>query len=218
MQIDFAKLSTKDRYKLLVSSVVPRPIALVSSMDHNGIVNAAPYSFFNAVCDSPPTIVLGVNSHGPDNAKDTAANIRNTGEFVVNLVSEEIAQGMNITAVDFDPEVDEFEIAGFTHGKSVKVKPPYIVESPISFECRRLVNLELGIGRNLVVGEVLFMHVRDDLIDMDKLYIDTAAMHLIGRMHGRGWYTRTRDLFYMPRIDDSKAGEMVQAVEQRHKK
>lgn len=215
MQIDFSKLSTKDRYKLLVSSVVPRPIALVSTIDHKGVVNAAPYSFFNAVCDSPPTVVLGVNSDGPDNAKDTASNIRQTAEFVVNLVTEEIAEKMNITAVDFEPHIDEMEIAGFTRGQSFKVKPPYIVESPISFECRRIVNLELGIGRNLVVGEVLYMHVRDDLIDIDKLYIDTAAMHMIGRMHGRGWYTRTRDAFEMPRIDDSKAQELVQAAKNR---
>jgi len=212
MEIDFTKLSTRDRYKLLVSTVVPRPIALVSTMDHDGKVNAAPFSFFNAVSDSPPAVVLGVNAHGPGSVKDTARNIRNTGEFVVNLVSEEIAQGMNITAVAFDPEVDEVEIAGFTRGQSVKVKPPYIVESPVSFECRRIANLELGISRNLVVGEVLYMHIRDDLVDLDKLYIDTPAMQLIGRMHGRGWYTRTRDLFEMPRLDDSTADEIVAAA------
>lgn len=194
---------------MLVSSVVPRPIALVSTVDLEGRANAAPYSFFNALCDDPPILAVGVNAVRPGSAKDTARNIQDTGEFVVNLVSEDIAEKMNVSAVSFAAEVDEFEVARFTHGKSVKVRPPYVVESPISFECRRATTLQLGNGKNIVLGEVLLMHIRDDLIDMEKLYVDTPAARLIGRMYGAGWYARTTDLFEMPRIPDERASELV---------
>jgi ribonuclease HII len=110
MQIDFANLSDQEKYKLLVGCVVPRPIALMSTISHDGVVNAAPYSFFNAICDVPPAVAVGVNCLAPGVMKDTAQNIRDTGEFVVNLVSEEIAQAMNLTAVSFPPEIDEFNI------------------------------------------------------------------------------------------------------------
>ena len=209
MQIDFSTLSDQEKYKLLVGCVVPRPIALMSTISHDGVVNAAPYSFFNAICDVPPAVVVGVNCLAPGVMKDTAQNIRDTGEFVVNLVSEEIAQAMNLTAVNFPPEIDEFKMAGFTHGKSVKIRAPYIEQAPISFECKRIVNVELGIGRNVVIGEVVYLHIRDDLIDMKKLRVDPVAAHLIGRMHGTGWYARTTDLFDMPRVPDAAAAEMI---------
>lgn len=209
MQIDFATLSDQEKYKLLVGCVVPRPIALMSTISHDGVVNAAPYSFFNAICDVPPAVAVGVNCLAPGVVKDTAQNIRDTGEFVVNLVSEDIAQAMNITAVNFPPEVDEFKMAGFTHGKSVKIRAPYIEQAPISFECKRIVNVEIGIGRNVVIGEVLYLHIRDDLIDMKRLRVDPVAARLIGRMHGTGWYARTTDLFDMPRVSDESAQNLM---------
>jgi len=209
MQIDFKQLSARDRYKLVVSSVVPRPIALVSTVDLLGKPNVAPYSFFNALCDDPLILAVGVNAVKVGSDKDTAKNIQDTGEFVVNLVSEDIAQAMNLSAVNFPPEVDEFEVAGFTHGLGVKVKVPHVVESPISFECRRVTTVQLGNGKNIVLGEVLLMHIRDDLIDMEKLYVDTPAARLIGRMHGAGWYARTTDLFEMPRVADDKASDLI---------
>ncbi len=213
MQIDFATLSDHEKYKLLVGCVVPRPIALMSTISRDGVVNAAPYSFFNAISDVPPAVAVGVNCLAPGVMKDTAQNIRDTGEFVVNLVSEEIAQAMNLTAVSFPPEIDEFDMAGFTHGKSVKIRAPYIEQAPISFECKRIVNVEIGIGRNVVIGEVVYLHIRDDLIDMDKLRVDPVAAHLIGRMHGTGWYARTTDLFDMPRVSD----DLVQVLIDRTK-
>lgn len=209
MQIDFATLSDHEKYKLLVGCVVPRPIALMSTISRDGVVNAAPYSFFNAISDVPPAVAVGVNCLAPGVMKDTAQNIRDTGEFVVNLVSEEIAQAMNLTAVSFPPEIDEFDMAGFTHGKSVKIRAPYIEQAPISFECKRIVNVEIGIGRNVVIGEVVYLHIRDDLIDMDKLRVDPVAAHLIGRMHGTGWYARTTDLFDMPRIPDAQVTDLI---------
>lgn len=212
MQIDYAKLTTHERYKLLVSTVVPRPIALATTVDLQGVVNAAPFSFFNAVCDEPAAVMMCVNAV-PGALKDTARNIRDTGEFVVNLVDEAIASAMNICAVDFPPEVDELKEAGLTAAPSVKVRPPRIVESPVSFECRRLANLELGIGRNLVVGEVLTAHIRDELIDAEKLRVHTEKMRLIGRMHGTGWYARTTDLFEMPRLSLDEFRQMKAAAE-----
>lgn len=209
MKIDFATLSDQQKYKLLVGCVVPRPIALMSTISHDGIVNAAPYSFFNAICDVPPAVAVGVNCLSPGVMKDTAQNIRDTGEFVVNLVSEEIAHAMNLSAINFPSDVDEFKMVGFTHGKSVKVRPPFIEQAPISLECKRIVNVEIGIGRNVVLGEVVYLHIRDDLIDMDKLYVDPVAAGLIGRMHGMGWYARTTDLFDMPRVSDEKAQALI---------
>lgn len=209
MQIDFATLSDHEKYKLLVGCVVPRPIALMSTISRDGVVNAAPYSFFNAISDVPPAVAVGVNCLAPGVMKDTAQNIRDTGEFVVNLVSEEIAQAMNLTAVSFPPEIDEFNMAGFTHGKSVKIRAPYIEQAPISFECKRIVNVEIGIGRNVVIGEVVYLHIRDDLIDMGKLRVDPVAAHLIGRMHGTGWYARTTDLFDMPRVSDDQVKILI---------
>lgn len=199
MQIDFAQLAPRDRYKLIVGSVVPRPIALVSTCDAAGKPNAAPFSFFNAICDDPPLVVIGVNSSAPGHVKDTARNIRASGEFVVNLVDEALAPKMNVCGVDFGPDVDEFAVAGLTPLAGVKVRAPRAAEAPIAFECRRLVTLEVAIERNLVVGEVVYMHARDDLVDRDRCHVHAERAGLVGRMHGLGWYARTVDLFDMPR-------------------
>lgn len=199
MEIDYSSLSPKERYKLLVAAVTPRPIALVSTVDLQGRTNVAPFSFFNAISDDPPAVVIGVNASQPGHVKDTASNIRATGEFVVNLVDEAIAQGMNLSGGDHPPEVSEFDIAGFTPAPGVKVAAPRVAEAPISLECRRLANLELGIGRNVVVGEVIYMHVRDEFFDPEKRHIHADKIRLIARMHGAGWYARTTDLFNMPR-------------------
>lgn len=203
MHFDLAKMPKQDGYKLLISTVVPRPIALTTTVDVNGRVNAAPFSFFNAVSSEPPVVVLGVNGTGPGGSgyKDTEDNIRETGEFVVNLVDEALAERMNICAVDFPTEVGELEPARLTPLPSVGVKPPRIAESPVSFECTRITGLSLGGNSTLEVGRVIHIHIRDDLLDMEKLYVKTDQIGLIGRMHGRGWYARTTDLFRMDRMD-----------------
>jgi flavin reductase (DIM6/NTAB) family NADH-FMN oxidoreductase RutF len=203
MHFDLAKMPKQDGYKLLISTVVPRPIALATTVDVNGHVNAAPFSFFNAVSSDPPVVVLGINGVGPNGNgyKNTEENIRETGEFVVNLVDEDLAERMNICAVDFPTEVGELEPARLTAVPSAGVKPPRIAESPVSFECVRIAGLSLGGNSMMEVGRVMHIHIRDDLMDMEKLYVKTDQIHLVGRMHGRGWYTRTRDLFLMDRMD-----------------
>ena len=201
MLFDMSKMDPINIYKVLVSTVVPRPIAWVTTLEEDGSLNAAPYSFFNAMSGSPPVICFGIGGRKPGDAKDTGNNIRRTGEFVVNLVSDELAEAMNITAIEFEASVDEFQQAKITPAPCLHVKPPRILESPVSMECKRLVTVEVGVDRSVVMGSVLAIHVRDDcVLDADRFYIDTPKLDLVGRMHGGGWYTRTRDRFEIPRI------------------
>jgi flavin reductase (DIM6/NTAB) family NADH-FMN oxidoreductase RutF len=202
MLFECDKTTTENVYKLLVSTVVPRPIAWVTTQDIDGTVNAAPFSFFNAVSGNPPVVAIGIGGRGPGDVKDTGGNIRRTGEFVVNMVSTKLAEQMNITAIDFEKSVNELAEAGLTTAPSSRVKPPRIVESPVSFECERLVIVEVGVDRAVILGKVVAIHVADECVmDKDRCYIDTPNLDLIGRMHGRGWYTRTTDRFDLPRID-----------------
>ena len=202
MLFEMDKLSAVNAYKLLVSTVVPRPIAWVSTRDLDGRINAAPFSFFNAMSGQPPIICFGIGGRAPGDAKDTGNLIRRTGDFVVNLVDNARAEAMNITAIEFGPEVDEFKEAGLTELASVKVRAPRIAESPVSMECERLVIVEVGVDRAVVMGKVVAMHIRDDcVLDAEKCYVDTPKLDLIGRMHGRGWYARTTDRFDLPRIE-----------------
>jgi flavin reductase (DIM6/NTAB) family NADH-FMN oxidoreductase RutF len=203
MHFDLAAIPASDAYKLLVSTVVPRPIALATTVDAAGRVNAAPFSFFNAVSSVPPVVVLGISpgdSASGDGYKDTERNIRDTGEFVVNLVDEALAERMNVCAVDFPTAIGELENADLTPVASVGVRAPRIAESPVSFECKRITGLSLGPRSTLEVGRVIHIHIRDDLVDPERYYVATEKMRLIGRMHGRGWYARTSDLFLMDRM------------------
>lgn len=201
MLFDFETLSAQDRYKLLVATVTPRPIAWVVSQDAAGVLNAAPFSFFNVFANDPPVMVIGIGGRAPGDAKDTGANIRATGQFVVNLVAHANAQAMNVTAIDFPPEVDELHQAGLTTIPSTKVKPPRIAESPVAYECERYMTMEIGADRSLVMGRVVAMHVADDcVLNPTRCHIDTPKLDLIGRMHGAGWYSTVRDRFEMPRI------------------
>ena len=200
MKFEMADLPTRQRYKLLVSTVTPRPIAWVTTRGANGVVNAAPYSFFNAMGDDPPLLVLGLlkDANGAD--KDTATNIMETGEFVVNLVSEQDAEVMNLSCVDAPRDVSEIDYAGIATAPATRVAPPLIASAPVSFECVKREVLEIGPRQVIAVGEILVTHIRDEFIaDRDKLHIDTAAMQLIGRMHGAGTYLRNTDTFTMAR-------------------
>jgi flavin reductase (DIM6/NTAB) family NADH-FMN oxidoreductase RutF len=200
MLFEFKEIPAKECYKLLVSTVTPRPIAWLVSQDAKGVLNAAPFSFFNAFSGDPPVVAIGIGNRKPGQPKDSRANIRETGEFVVNLVAEANAEAMNITGIEFDSSVDELEQAGLTPLPSVCVKPPRIAESPVAMECELMQIVDLGEG-GLVLGRVLAMHVHDEFVlDAANYYIDTPGLKLIGRMHGRGWYARTSDLFEMPRI------------------
>lgn len=200
MEFDFSKLRRMDRSKLIISTIVPRPIGWVTSISDDGIVNAAPYSFFNGMSSDPPLVVLGLERYGHASNKDTGDNIAANGEFVVNLVNEDLAQAMNVTAITFPPDIDELAEAGLTAIPGSQVKPPRIAQSPVAFECRQTHTLDVGKANQIVVGEILHMHIGDEFIDLDKMYVDTPALKLIGRMHGGGWYARTTDLFEMQRI------------------
>lgn len=202
MHFDLAKTSPHDVYNLLIGLVTPRPIALVTSMDREGRLNAAPFSAYNYVCTDPPIVAIGVaNRPGPVIVgKDTAQNIRNTREFVVNVVNEEIAEKMNLCATDFPPGVDELKIAGFTTAPSHIVQVPRIAEAPASLECREFSTTEIGHSR-IVLGQVVGMHVRDEFIDPAGPYVRSDLLHSIGRMNGLGAYVKTRDAFFqIPRI------------------
>ncbi|MCS7068920.1 MAG: flavin reductase family protein [Meiothermus sp.] len=199
MDFDFTQLQPQERYKLLTGLIVPRPIAWVTSLGANGQVNAAPFSFFNAMGSDPALLVIGVGNH-PQRPKDTAANIKRSGVFVVNLVSEALAEAMNLTAAEFPEEVSEVEAAGLQTAPSAQVAVPRLALAPAGFECRLHSVIEIGRNR-LVIGEVLGAFVQDHLVaDAQKLYLKTAELGLIGRMGGRGGYVRTTDLFEMPRI------------------
>ncbi|MCA4919747.1 MAG: flavin reductase family protein [Roseomonas sp.] len=201
MNFDFAKIPFDQAYKLVVSTVVPRPVAWVVTKDQDGVVNAAPYSFFNAFSDNPVVVGFGCGPRAPGALKDTVANIEATGQFVVNMVSADLAEKMNITAVDFPPGVSEITEAGLSTAPSTKVAVPRIAESPVALECE--IFQFVPAGRHIIVlGKVVGMYVQDDCVmDPAKYYIDTPKLGLVGRMHGRGWYARTTDRIEIPRID-----------------
>lgn len=194
----------QDIYKLLVGSVLPRPIAFVSSVDAQGVRNLAPFSFFTVASANPPIVcfcpmVRGVTSSGLQSSKDTLRNIIATREFVVNIVSEEFADKMNACSAELPPEVDEFEISGLTPLESEVVRPPRVAESQIQMECRleQVVHVsDEPLGGSLVLGQVLRFHVRESLFDDFK--IDPEKLHAIGRMAG-STYTRTTDRFELQR-------------------
>ena len=205
MLFDFAAIPPRERYKLLISTVTPRPIAWVVSQNPQGHLNAAPFSFFNAFSGEPPVVGIGISSHEPGRPKDTRNNISQTRQFVVNLVSEESAAAMNITAIEFEAGVNELAQAELATLPSVYVKPPRIAISPVAMECELLQIVEVGPETGLVLGRVLAMHIHDDMvIDPARNYVDTPKLKLIGRMHGSGWYARTSDLFLMDRIPRAK--------------
>ena len=202
MLFDVLGTTNENVYKLLVATIGPRPIAWVTTQDVDGTVNAAPFSFFNAMSGNPPVVAIGIGGRGPGDVKDTGGNIRRTGEFVVNLVSYKLAEQMNITAIDFPKSVNELTEAQLTTAPSHHVKPPRIAEAPVSMECERLVIVDVGIDRAVILGKVVAFHIQDDcVLDKDRCYVDTPKLDLIGRMHGRGWYARTTDRFDLPRID-----------------
>ena len=210
MQFNFKDMKRLDRYKLMVSTIVPRPIGFVTSLSADGVVNAAPFSFFNGMASEPPTLVLGLETYpGFAPVKDTGDNIRDTGEFVVALVSEDMGDQMNLCAMAYPPEVNELEEAGLTALPAVDVAPPLIGEAPVNFECKRVTTLEMSGGSKIVVGEIIRMHIKDEFIDMEKLYVDTPALKLIGRMHGTGTYARTTDLYEMVRPNSDKAKKLL---------
>ena len=200
MIVDPASTDYLSVYKLLIGSVVPRPIAFVSTVNPEGAFNVAPFSFFTVASANPPVLVFNVGRRSnPNPRKVTLRNITTAREFVVNVVSEEIGQKMNLCAGEYPPEVDEFQVSGLTPIPSDLVKAPRVAESHINMECRLLYTIELGAlttGGNLVLGEVIRFHI-DDAYFHDYR-IDHDKLQAIGRMAGNS-YTRTLDRFDMIR-------------------
>ena len=185
--------------RVLTGVIVPRPIALVSSVSTTGVVNLAPFSFFNAIAYDPATIVLGISRSAGWKDKDTLANIEATGEFVVNVVVDDIAAAMNSTAAEYPADVDEFEISGLTAAPSEIVSAPRVAESPVNMECR--LNQVVPIGDDaeahaLVIGDIALMHVRDEIIDGHR--INHRRLKPVGRLAGN-MYCNTHDVYELVR-------------------
>jgi len=196
MQIDPALHTPADSYKILTNVVVPRPIAWVMSQGAQGVLNLAPFSFFNAVSGHPLYVVVSVGCRDDGTPKDTAVNIMGSGEFVINMVTEELLAAMNISAADFPPDQSEIKAAGLAVIASEKIGVPRLAAAQASLECRLFRTLELG-SNTLVIGEVVMLHVADQLVD-SKLHVHGFAP--LGRMGSPSVYCRTTDRFELPRI------------------
>jgi flavin reductase (DIM6/NTAB) family NADH-FMN oxidoreductase RutF len=199
MDIYPEKHDIKDVYKLLTAAVTPRPIGWISSINAKGERNLAPFSFFNVVGYDPPHVIFApINPNGKK--KDTTANVLETGEFVVNMVTEELADKMNKTSAALPPDVDEFEFAGLTPQESIKVKPPRVKESLIQFECKLVHHysfVDKQNGSTIFIGQVVMIHVADDIL-LPDFKINTDVYKTIGKMEG-GLYCRTSDQFFISR-------------------
>lgn len=200
MQLDFSSLSAREAYPWMVSMIVPRPIAWVSSQSPDGQTNLAPFSFFNGVTSRPPTLMFVPVTKIDGTPKDTLRNIEATGEFVVNLVSAELGETMNATSAALPYDESEFERFGVAAATCARVAPPRVADAPISFECRLETITRIGDApgvANVVFGRILHAHVADAVLD-DAGHIDPAKLDLIGRMGGND-YCHTRDQFTIER-------------------
>jgi flavin reductase (DIM6/NTAB) family NADH-FMN oxidoreductase RutF len=196
-----SELKDGEIYKLLAGLVVPRPIAFVSSLSADGVPNLAPFSFFTVLNDVPPVIGISVGLRYGKSKKDTVNNIRTTGEFVVNVVSEEIAEQMNIASLDWQPEVDEFKAAGLEPvSDNLQVRVPRVRQSPAQFECR-LHSLTDFPRYTFVAGEIVGFHLREDIVD-PRMHIDYDGLRVVGRLAG-AQYCRVRERFSIERNADS---------------
>ncbi|SFR89330.1 flavin reductase family protein [Sphingomonas jatrophae] len=198
MRFDMRELPFGSCYKIMNSTITPRPIAWTVTLDDAGTPNAAPHSFFNALGSAPPMVVLGLMKVGGVD-KDSAAYIRARRDFVVALVGEHDAERMNLTATDSPRGVDELALAEIETAPASVVAPPLIVSAPVCFECRTVDLLDYA-GQTVVIAEVLVTHIRDEFVlDEKRMHLDTPAMKLIARTHGAGWYQRGSDQFQMHR-------------------
>jgi flavin reductase (DIM6/NTAB) family NADH-FMN oxidoreductase RutF len=201
MEFDVSTMKAHLRYNVLISLITPRPIAFISTLSDKGIPNAAPFSFFNLMGNDPPIVAIGIGKDETrkNNLKDSGYNIQQTKEFVINVVNERILAQMNLTAIDFPPEVDESEIAGLTKLPSIRVKPHRIAESPANLECRLASTVEIGNTR-IVLGEIIYLHIKKEFLDQENQIVHTDLISPVGRMHKNSVYTRTTDLLNLPRI------------------
>lgn len=200
MQIDPSQLEPRAFYRQMVRAITPRPIAWVSSISNAGEVNLAPFSFFNGVSSNPPSVVFSPVNDRNGEPKHTLVNVRETGQFVLNIVTHDLREAMNVTAYGFDYGDSEFDAAGLTPSPCRLVKSPRVAEAAVAMECDLLQIVPVGTGPlagNLVVGQIRLMHVADHIAD-EEGGIDPAKLHTIGRM-GDNTYCTTRDRFDLPR-------------------
>ena len=204
MQYAVNDVNHRDRYKILTAFVLPRPIAWVTSMGQGGVVNAAPFSFFNVFAEDPPLIMFAVNKRPDGRLKDTWLNIQRTGEFVVNLTDEPLARAMHDSSGDFPPNVGEPDYLGLKLAPSVDVKPPRLADAPWSMECRTWQVINVKDDRQLVIGEGLRFHIRDELWDAKAMRVHMERYHPVGRMFADR-YCRTDDRMEFPAAPVVKA-------------
>jgi len=205
MQFAMDELEPAERYKLIVNTITPRPIAWVVTQDGEGRRNAAPYSFFNALSGIPPLVAIGMAADGQREGvaeKDSLRAIRETGEFTVALVDEAHAEAMNLTAIDAPAGTDELELAGLATAPAIKIAPPLIADAPVQFECKLWKLVETGPHSAIVIGEVVVTHIDDRFVGEEdgKLRIDNPGLKLIGRTFGAGWYVKNSDRLQMDRL------------------
>jgi flavin reductase (DIM6/NTAB) family NADH-FMN oxidoreductase RutF len=197
MFFDPKALTPTNCYKLITATVVPRPIAWLVTADAAGVVNAAPFSFFNAYSGAPPRLAIGIAPH-PDREKDSFANIETRREFVVNLVPFELAEAMNTTAVDFPAGESELDVAGLETVASERVSVPRIAASPVAYECVLQQIVDINAPNRMVIGNVVAIHVQDErILNPERCYVDTEGLDLIGRTRSPGGYVRTTSRFEM---------------------
>jgi flavin reductase (DIM6/NTAB) family NADH-FMN oxidoreductase RutF len=195
-------LDARARYNLITGVVVPRPIALITSINEDGRVNAAPFSYFNALGSNPPIVAFspGTHSVNPARIKDTRRNVLATGEFVVNMVSAELAEAMTVAGAVFPEDVSEIDYMDVTLLPSRQVKPPRIAQSPINLECKLVEDVTIGMNR-VLFGEVLHFHLHEQIVDAERMHILWRNLDLLGRMPGGGGiYCRTNDPMVIPRL------------------
>lgn len=197
MELDIKQLSVLDRYKLMIGLIYPRPIALISTWSENGVANCAPFSYFNGMCEDPMLVVPSFNARTDGKTKHSLANLLRTGEFVVNMVDEPIANGMHISSAEFAEEESEFEKAGFTAAPCKLVRHPRIAEAPASLECRLFKRIEVGPVRDIILGEIIHVHARDDIIDAKTGRVSELNYRPVGRLYGNRYCT-TRQRFDLP--------------------
>lgn len=197
--IDFNTISAHERYKILAGSVVPRPIALITSTNENNRLNAAPFSFFNALSANPPLVGFGIQRLPDGQLKDTYKNIINNKEFTVNIVSDGQVEAMNICAIPFEDNIDETLMAGLYSAPGTLISTPRITDSMISLECELFSHTPTSEFGDLLLGKVVMAHINESIIDKANLYIDQVGLDAIGRMGGQG-YVRTREYFDLKSI------------------
>jgi len=202
MDIDFSQLTEYQRYKLMASLIVPRPIALITTLGADGVVNAAPFSMFNMMGEDPPIVMVSINRLQDGMLKDTAANIVRSGEFVVHIPDEAMAEQMHRCGERMPANVSELDRVGLHVTPSKAVAPPCIAEAPVAFECKLWETLETA-SRQIFIGQVLWMHARDGLVDTETWRVRLQDYHPVGRF-GASFYVRMGDRFSMGGGNDEK--------------